>query len=132
MNQPPTGFGADRIEVRGLELLLYCGVLPEEQARRQPFRLDLDLYLDLAPAGRTDALGDTVDYGAVADRLATALADERCQLLEHLAQRAADLVLESPLVGAVTVRATKLRPPVPSHVATTGVSIHRRRPAAGE
>lgn len=122
---------ADRIEVRGLELLLFCGVLPEEQERRQPFRLDLDLYLDLAPAGRSDALGDTVDYGAVADRLATVLAGERCQLLEHLAQRAADLVLEAPLVEAVTVRATKLRPPVPNHVATTGVSIHRRRPAPG-
>lgn len=125
----------DRIEVRGLELLVYCGVLPEEQARQQPFRFDIDLHLSLVKAGRTDALGDTVDYGGVTDLLARHLTVERFQLLERLAQRTAELILEAaPLVDEVTVRATKMRPPLAVHVDTTGVRIHRRRvdlPAAG-
>lgn len=125
----------DRIEVRGLELLVYCGVLPEEQARQQPFRFDLDLHLSLVRAGGTDALDDTVDYGGVTDLLARHLTVERFQLLERLAQRTAELILDSaPLVDEVTVRATKMRPPLPVHVDTTGVRIHRRRadrPAGG-
>jgi FolB domain-containing protein len=122
----------DRIEVRGLELLIYCGVLPEEQARQQPFRFDLDLHLDLSPAGCSDDLKHTVDYGNVAALLALHLGQERFLLLERMAQRTAELVLEaSPLVEAVTVRAAKMRPPLPVHVDTTGVYIHRRRPGAG-
>ena len=43
------------------------GVLPEEQDRAQPFEVDLDLSVDLAPAGTSDRLADTVDYAGVAD-----------------------------------------------------------------
>jgi FolB domain-containing protein len=122
------GLGGDRIEVRGLELLIYCGVLPEEQARQQPFRFDLDLHLDLSPAGQSDDLNHTVNYGHVAGLLAQHLERERFLLLEKMAQRTAELILEaSPLVVAVTVTATKIRPPLPVHVDTTGVRIHRSR-----
>ena len=117
----------DRIEVRGLELLLYCGVLDEEQARRQPFLIDVDLYFDMANAGQSDDLVDTVDYGALIDTLAERLTSERFQLLERLASRIADLTLENPLVDAATVRVKKLRPPVAAHVDTTGVRVHRSR-----
>jgi FolB domain-containing protein len=133
---------SDRIEIRGLELLLFCGVLDEEQARRQPFRLDLDLYLDMASAGTSDDLVETVDYGAVIDTVSQTMTGERFQLLERAASRVAELVLggeaeaESADAGsgvsvdAVTVQIHKLRPPVPSHVDSTGVRIHRWRNAA--
>ena len=113
----------DRIEIRGLELLLYCGVLPEEQARCQPFLFDVDL----SAAGASDDLEQTVNYGALIDQLNPVLPGERFQLLERLALRMAELVLEYPLVDEVTVTLAKLRPPVAAHVDTTGVSIHRRR-----
>ena len=117
----------DRIEIRGLELLVYCGVLPEEQARRQPFLFDLDLSLDLAAAAASDDLADTADYGSLIDLLADALAVERFQLLERLAGRVAELVFDNTGVDAVTVTVRKLRPPVAAHVDTTGVRIHRSR-----
>lgn len=118
---------SDVVEVRGLELLLYCGVLDEEQARRQPFRFDLDLHLDLNTAGESDDLGDTVNYGALIDLLVATLPTERFQLLERLAARVAELALSYPSVDAVTVRVRKLRPPVSAIVDTTGVRIHRAR-----
>ncbi len=124
----PAGPVGDRIEIRGLELLVYCGVLPEEQARKQPFLFDLDLYLDLSRAGRTDDLADTADYGHLVDLLVAKLHVERFQLLERLAARIAELVFELGSVVEVTVTARKLRPPVAAHVDTTGVSIHRTRP----
>lgn len=118
---------SDTVEIRGLELLLYCGVLDEEQARRQPFRLDIDLHLDLSAAGASDDLADTVNYGAFIDLLAATLPTERFQLLERLAARVVELALSYRSVDAVTVRARKLRPPVAANVETTGVSIHRTR-----
>lgn len=117
----------DRIEIRGLELLVFCGVLPEEQARRQPFRFDIDLEVDLAPAGQSDALDDTVDYGAICAELTELLEAGRFQLLEAMTARMAEAVLAHGLVDAVTINAKKLRPPIPGHVATTGVRIRRTR-----
>jgi dihydroneopterin aldolase len=117
----------DRIEVRGLELLLLCGVLPEERTRRQPFELDLDLQLDLSAAAASDRLEDTVDYGRVCMDLVEALEAEQFSLMERLAGRVVELVFAHPGVEAVTVAVRKLRPPVPAHVATTGVRLHRSR-----
>ncbi len=117
----------DRIEIRGLELLLFCGVLDEEQIRRQPFRVDIDIFADLSGAGASDRLDQTVNYGAVIDEIVAKLADERFQLLERASNRIAELVLTYQLVEAVTVTMAKLRPPVGAHVETTGVTIHRRR-----
>jgi dihydroneopterin aldolase len=118
---------SDRIELRGLQVMAYCGVLPEERERRQPFAVDLDVECDLAAAGRTDALDDTIDYGALGAGVAAIAADERFGLLERFAQRIAESVLAVPKVDAVTVRVRKLRPPVPQHLDTSGVRIRRAR-----
>ena len=122
-----TDRNADMIEIRGLELLVYCGVLPEEQARRQPFEFDLDIELDMSEAGATDDLETTVDYGALSNRLADVLVAERFMLLERMATRVAEITLENPRAEAVTVVARKLRPPVAQHIDTTGVRIRRSR-----
>lgn len=126
MSDPSPGQG-DQIEIRGLELLVYCGVLPEEQARRQPFLFDIDLHLDLVAAGATDDLDRTVNYGSLIDTLVDSLAAERFQLLERLSARVVELIFAHTAAEATTVSVRKLRPPVAAHVDTTGVRIHRRR-----
>lgn len=117
----------DRIELRDLELLVFCGVLDEEQARRQPFAFDIDIYLDMTAAAAGDDLDETVNYGATIELISTTLANERFLLLERMASRVADLVLSDPKADSVTVMARKVRPPVPSIVASTGVRIHRSK-----
>jgi dihydroneopterin aldolase len=120
----------DRIELRGLRAMGTHGVLPEERQRAQPFEVDLDLHVNLAEAGRSDALADTVDYGALSTALEAAIAGPHADLLEHLAQRLADVALAaSPRASAVTVTLRKTRPPVPVDLASAGVTIHRRRDA---
>lgn len=115
----------DRIELRGLRVMAYCGVLPEEQQRRQPFELDVDVYCDLTAAGGSDDLADTVDYGALCDRLAELASQERFALMERFAAAAAEAVVEMPMVGGATVRVTKVRPPVATDLATAGVRVSR-------
>ena len=118
----------DLIELRGLRLAGIVGVLPHEQAQPQPLELDLDLHLDLTTAGRTDALDDTADYGAICAIAEQVVAGSRCALLEALADRLAAAVLDAdPRIDAVTVAVRKLRPPVAQQLSTSGVRITRGR-----
>ena len=117
----------DRVELRGLRALGIHGVLPEEQSRPQPFEVDLDIEADLSAAGRSDDLADTIDYGAVAEMVAKVVSSERFALLERLAERIAEVVLDDGRATAVTVSVRKLRPPVPVELATAGVRIRRTR-----
>lgn len=107
------------------------GVLPEERDRPQPFEVDLDLRLDLGPAGRSDLVADAVDYGIVAERVSAVVAHGRFVLLEALAEAVADAVLSDGRVAEVTVGVRKLRPPVPLDIASVGVSITRCQPERG-
>lgn len=118
----------DRIELRGLRLLGVHGALPEEQSRSQPFEVDIDLEADLAEAGRSDAVEDTVDYGALAQAVARVVSVERFFLLERMAERIAEVALADQRAESVTVTVRKLRPPVPVDLATAGVRITRHRP----
>lgn len=118
----------DVIELRGLRLVGICGALPEERRRAQPLELDLDVYADLQPAGASDALADTVDYGAVCDAAAAVVSAGTPQLLEHLAVDLAAAVLGvDDRIDAVTVWVRKLRPPVAHSLGTSGVRVHRTR-----
>ncbi|HWE71398.1 MAG TPA: dihydroneopterin aldolase [Acidimicrobiales bacterium] len=118
----------DRIELRGLRVLGVHGVLPEEQVKPQPFELDLDLEVDLAPAGRSDALDDTVDYAGVVERAGAVIAGPaRYRLLESLAEAIAETALADGRVASVTVGLRKLEPPLEADIATVGVRITRRR-----
>lgn len=117
------------MELRGLRVTAVHGVLESERRRAQPFEVDLDLELDLAPAGGSDRLDDTVDYGAVTDAAARAIAGPPANLLEHLATRVADAVFEAGgrrLVG-VTVTVRKLHPPVEASMRSAAVTIRRVR-----
>jgi dihydroneopterin aldolase len=119
--------GGDLIEVRGVRAVGICGALPEERERPQPFEVDLDVEVDLAAAGRSDDLGDTVDYGALAEAVVAVITGEAPVLLERMATRIAEVVLAVDRVTAVTVTVRKLRPPVPVELTHAGVRLRRAR-----
>ncbi len=123
------GGEGDRIQLRGLRAVGTHGVLPEEQNRAQPFEIDLDLAVDLAPAGHSDRLADTVDYAGVAESAAAIVSGSPSyQLLEALAGAVAEATLASdPRIVAVTVHLRKLQPPLAVDIATVGVRITRQR-----
>jgi dihydroneopterin aldolase len=119
----------DRIQLRGLRASGVHGVLPEERTRAQPFELDLDLAVDLAPSAASDRLADTVDYGAIAEIAARVVSESAPRdLLESLAGSIAEAVLGADRrIDGVTVTLRKLRPPLAVDVSTVGVAITRER-----
>src|SRR5687767_1669513 len=100
---------SDRIELRGLHANALVGVLPHERADRQPIEVDLDVEVDLAAAGTSDDLGDTVDYAELCARVDGVATAGHVSLLETLAERMAAAVLDADArVDAVTVAVRKL------------------------
>lgn len=118
----------DRVEIRGLRVFGRHGVLERERLEGQTFVVDVTLELDLSPAARSDALADTVDYGALARRLAEAVGRTRFDLMEALAGHLADLALSDQRVRAVDVRVAKPQAPVTVQLDEVAVTLHRERP----
>ena len=115
----------DRIILTGIRALGAHGVLPEEQSREQPFEIDLELGVDLARAGSTDVLSDTVDYDGVVDTVVRIVSQPGCALLETLATRIADACKADKRVSSVAVTVRKLRPPVGNFLEHVAVRIER-------
>lgn len=94
----------------------------------QVFIVDLELRLDLAPAGQSDDLGRTVHYGEVFEAVQAVVEGPPKQLIEAVAESIAARVLAGfPLVRELTVRVHKPRAPIPGVFADVCVEITRGR-----
>lgn len=118
---------SDRIELLGLRLLGTHGALAFEKLSPQPFELDIWLESDFAKPASSDDLVDAVDYSEIVAGARLVVEDEHYALLESLAEAVAQKILVDQRIEAVTVRLTKLRPPVPADLQSAGVTITRRR-----
>jgi dihydroneopterin aldolase len=83
------------------------GARVSERERPQEFKVDLEVDCDLSKAGRTDQLDDTIDYTKLRAIAKDVVEGESVHLLEALAARIADRVLDVPNVVAVSVRIAK-------------------------
>ncbi|MBA3432280.1 MAG: dihydroneopterin aldolase [Actinobacteria bacterium] len=120
----------DRITIRGLVARTSVGVSTEERARPQTVVIDIVIEADLAPAGRSDDLADTISYSEVTAEVAGLVASSSASLLEHLAERIATELLARHDARNVVVEIGKEPPPVPQDVA--GISVRIERPGAPE
>jgi len=119
--------GRVTVAIRGLEVFGRHGVFPEERALGQRFVVDVEIDLAGDAAARTDALGDTVDYGALSDAVAEIVAGEPVALLERLAGLVAERVLQEPVATGVTVTVRKPHVALRHPVAETSVTLRRER-----
>ena len=120
---------SDCIRIVNMTFYGHHGVEESERELGGRFALDVELYLDLAPAGRSDDLTKTVDYKAVYDLVRTVEGQRRYQLLEALAHDVAEAILANFEVEQVTVRARKQSVPLGGLIDHTEVEIRRSRQA---
>jgi dihydroneopterin aldolase len=117
----------DKIFFNGMRFYAYHGVYPEENRLGQRFVVDLEIGLDLAPAGRNDDLAQTVNYAEVYEAVRLEVEEKQVRLLETLAENIAGMLLERFSLEEVRVRVTKPDPPIPGHYDAVGVEIVRRK-----
>ena len=118
---------SDRIALTGLRVRGRHGVFSHERADGQDFVVDVVLEVDTRAAAVSDALADTVDYGALATGLADVVAGEPVDLLETLVARLADVCLSDSRVTATEVTVHKPQAPIPLTFDDVAVSIRRER-----
>ncbi len=105
----------------------YHGVAPTEKLQGQRFFVDVDLYLDLAEAGRRDDIHQTVDYEGVFRTVKDHVEGKRFHIIEALADTVARTLLEEFPVESVTIRVRKPSVPLQGILDHTEVEITRRR-----
>ena len=117
----------DRIVVRNIRTEGRHGVHESELLAPQPFEVDVELVLDLQPAGIHDDLAQTVDYGRVDAIVRRIVETMSFRLLEAIAESIAQEVLAEFDVVELGVRVRKPAVKLGGPVDYAGVEIWRRR-----
>lgn len=116
----------DHIHLIEIECQARIGVSEGERSHRQELRIDVDLGLDLEPAGNSDRLDLTLDYGEVARLIRSEVARSNFKLLEALAYQLVQTLLALPRVQEVTLKVYKYPADLVGQVKQVAVSVNRR------
>jgi dihydroneopterin aldolase/2-amino-4-hydroxy-6-hydroxymethyldihydropteridine diphosphokinase len=124
-----SGVAGDRIRLAGVRGRGFHGVFEHERREGQEFVVDVELAVDLAPAGASDDLADTVNYGEIGAAVLARIEGEPFDLIERLAEVVATDALRHPEVDRVTVTVHKPQAPVGVPFGDVTVAVTRRRAA---
>jgi FolB domain-containing protein len=113
----------DKIIISKLKINTVIGTLPEERNKKQTLLINLELYLSLEKAGKSDDLFDTVDYSQIESEIVATAEKSNFLLIERLAQEIADICLSKKLVSRVQVEVVK--PGALKHSENVAVCIER-------
>jgi dihydroneopterin aldolase len=119
---------SDRIVLAGMAFQARHGVNDWEKEQPQRFEVDIELVLDVQPAGLDDDLTRTVDYRAVYGVVRQVVESTTFNLIEALAEAIAHEILgEQPQVDEVVVRVRKPEVQLGGPLDYAGVEIRRVR-----
>ena len=117
----------DRVLLQGVLVEGRHGVGDDERGRPQPFSVDVELELDLRPAGRADDLALTADYAAADALVRRVVATTSFRLLEALAEAIATELLAATPATTVVVRLRKPAVALGGPFESAGIEIRRAR-----
>lgn len=112
-----------RIFINDIILHAQHGVLPQEQLTGNDYKVSVSLDYDISKAINTDNVADTINYAEVYEVIKEEMITPS-KLIEHVAGRIAQrLLTQYPSVAAITLRITKLNPPMGAQCQGAGVEI---------
>lgn len=114
---------ADKIFLSEVKLQTHLGVPDWEKQIPQTIVLDIEIDLPNSASCQTDAIADTIDYGAVVRRLRETLAEKRFNLVEALAENCCQLILKEFNAPRVAIKVAK--PGILPGLKALGVMIER-------
>ena len=115
----------DRIFLTALAAEAVIGIYDWEREVKQRIEIDLEIWMDLRAAAKSDAIEDTLNYKSVAKRVLAFVEESRYRLVEALAGEIARIVLEEFKVARV--RVTVHKPGAIRHSRDVGVIVERGR-----
>ena len=118
---------SDRIVLANMRFHGRHGYYDHELLTTQPFEVDVELFLNLQPAGVDDDLTKSVDYGAVYEAVRAIVESTSFRLLEAIAEAISHELLADFDVDEVCVRVRKPAVQLGGPLDYSGVEIRRRR-----
>ena len=118
---------SDRIVLANMRFQGRHGYYDHEMLTPQPFEVDVELVLNLQPAGVDDDLEKSVDYGKVYAAVRQIVESTSFHLLEALAEAISHELLADFEVNEVGVRVRKPGVQLGGPLDHAGVEIWRRR-----
>lgn len=116
-----------RIALENMLFYAHHGCFEEEQAIGTRFRLDVTYETDTTRAQQTDDISDTVSYLDVYQTVKREMR-KSSYLLEHVGERICESVLsEYPAIDSVSVKVSKLAPPLGGELEAVSVEITKDR-----
>jgi dihydroneopterin aldolase len=119
---------SDRIVLRNMQFEGRHGYYDHELTTPQPFEVDVELVLNLQPAGIDDDLDKTVDYARVYEATRQIVESTSFRLLEALAEAISHEILAHFRITEVGVRIRKPRVELGGPLDHAAVEIWRGRP----
>jgi len=116
----------DKVNIKNLEVYAYHGVFQEEKLQGQVFVISATLYTDLRPAGKTDDLAKTLDYGEICHFIKSFVIGNKFNLIETVAEILAEkLLTEYQSVEKIWLEIKKPNAPIQLNLETVSVEITR-------
>ena len=115
----------DTIFLRDLRIDTIVGIWEWERKIRQTVSIDLKMGADIAKAAKTDSIEDTLNYNSVAKRVQQFVSESEFQLVETMAEKIAEVVLEEFDMPWIDVSVNK--PGAIRGARDVGVRIRRSR-----
>lgn len=106
-----------------MRLHAFHGVMEQERVVGNDYAVSVKVGYPLEKACGSDNVDDTVSYAIIADVVRSEMAQPSA-LVEHVAMRIARSLIENfPLIFDVTVRISKIAPPMKCDCKSAGVEI---------
>lgn len=113
----------DRILIRDLRLRGILGINDWERREKQEIVVGLDVYFDLAAAGRSDDVADTLNYRTLTKKILARVEQSSYYLVEGLATEIARIAIVE--MGAERVKVRVEKPGALRFARSVGVEIER-------
>ena len=113
----------DTVFIEDLRIETIIGIYDWERKIRQTVALDLEMAFDNRKPAASDRIEDTLDYKTVAKRLIAFVESSHFELVETLAERCAEIVLNE--FGVRWLRLKLAKPGAVSGSNSVGVMIER-------
>ncbi len=97
----------DTIFLHELKVETIIGIWDWERKIRQTVSIDLEMGADIRRAAETESIDDTLNFKAGAKRVQQFVADSEFQLVETLAEKIAEIVLQEFGIPWIEVRVSK-------------------------
>lgn len=111
------------IHIDDIRLHAFHGVLPQEQLTGNDYIINVRVEYDISRAMYTDDVADTLNYAEVYNIIKEEM-NVPSKLIEHVAGRITDHLMASYAdITSITLRITKLNPPMGADCNGAGVEL---------